>query len=432
MQSEYVVMRTDRDVLAAIWSRMKTALQIVRSPEEQLIVQLAASDIPAAQQLVETSRIDIARIIELSSRHMMTAIVFQRLAQLTLEEPLRSHVMTIARRTTIDAIAFGVTVRSELHRVADLLARAGIDMLVIKGPAVDKDPLRWANDLDVLVSQRDVMRAVGVLTTAGYKYIGSPILDDREKCRLERQLEWNNQFQFASPASGLQVEIHYNLFERDRIRLERLDRFLDSVALFGDSRRWDNELGCHIPAPESSLALLCVHAATKRSPASGAFVLRHAYDIVGLVQKGIEEERFLSLCHAWAIEYYAYASLRLAALCLEARSSFLLASRLKPSLTARMIRLADIQCRCFRGLDSSSSFYRRLYVLYMPSAIGGGWKKSIRWYREAIFAPRWRQEARTGVSRDSPRIYLTYVTHPLERIYRAIERILRPRPSTGR
>jgi hypothetical protein len=45
-----------------------------------------------------------------------------------------------------------------------------------KGFAVDKDPLRRMNDLDVLIDEKDFERVFIVLERAGYRYTGSSIL----------------------------------------------------------------------------------------------------------------------------------------------------------------------------------------------------------------------------------------------------------------
>ncbi len=388
--------------------------------EERLIAALAASQRETAQAIVNTHPIDLAALAHLSAQHMVSTLVLQRLSALQLPAALQERTSALSREAVFATMAANARYRRELALLAGLFADVEIDFVLIKGQAVDKDPLRRTNDLDVLIRQADLQRAFAALEHSGYEYAGSGVLSEKERRRPESQLAWNNQFQFRSPHSGLSVEVHINLFERDRIRLENLDRLLDNIQLFWEGRSWDSELGCFVPAAEASLALLCVHSATKRSPAHNTYILRHAYDIVQLLERGVDQERFLTLCRVWGIAYYAYVSLRLAALSLGAAAPAAAAAQLEPELSARTRRLAEIHCRCFRGLGRASAYHRMRYTLYMPFAIGGGLHKALVWYRQAILPPLWKQEERFGISRSSPAIYLTYLVAPFARAYAAL------------
>ncbi len=367
--------------------------------------------------MIDSAQFDLDGLLRLAERHMVSALVLQRLVGLRLQPDLRARVAPVAEQAILRVMAANALVRQELRRLSKLFGRAGVSFVHIKGLAIDRSPVRITNDLDVLIRREDLERARAALERDGYRYVGSEVISEKEKQRWEKQLTWNNQFQFRSPHGGLTVEVHINLFERDRIRLENLGRLLDSVDEFRQESSFDDELGCLIPSLEASLALLCVHSATKRSPALNTYILRHGYEIVHALQKGIDEARFVELCRSWAIGYYAYVSLRIAAESLGSTEAAATARRLEPLLTRRQQRLAEIHCRCYRGLGRASLVHRARYTLYMPFAIGGGLAKSLLWYWRALFPPLWYQEELFGISRSSPAIYLTYLAGPFVRLY---------------
>jgi hypothetical protein len=392
------------------------------SANERLILELLKNDSSTAERIVRRESVDPTVISTLAERHKVSPLVMQRMSRLTLPATLRDDVTTLAHGLSVIATAFNMEARRELRIVVRVLSEAGVDSLLMKGLAVSKDPRRRFNDLDVLIREPDLSRASAALEAAGYRYRGSNVLNRREKLTPFDSSEWNNQFPYQSPRSRLCVEIHTNLFERDRIRLESLGSILDNVDMFWTDRSWDDELGCHVPTHERTLALICVHSALKRSPAHNTYILRHAYDIAQLLSDGIDRNAFLHLCGAWSIEYFACVSLRLADALLDVPAAAHLVRHLRGALTKRQARLAEIHLRCFRGLGDASLTQRLRYALSMPLAIGGGRRKSLRWYRQLVVPPRWQQETRHGVPRDSIAIIFTYFYGPFIRLIRAWRR----------
>ncbi len=390
--------------------------------EEILALALVRGDTETAQRIADRNRIDLDTLLEICGRHRIAPLALKRLTALSLGDPLRPRVIEAARGAVMAALAHNAGIRAEIARFTELCRAGGIEFLLIKGMAIDKELTRSTNDVDVLIEPADLERTFAALEGAGYRYVGSAVLSSKERRDVRRQLRWNNQFQFQSPDAPLQIEVHIRLFERDRIRLEKLDRLLDRTDLFWEKRRYDGEIECWVPAPEASLALLCVHSATKRSPAHGSYILRHALDIARLLREGLDWDYFLHLCRLWEIEYYAYVSLRLAVLSLGAPRAQALAELLHPALNRRTRFLAGVHCRCYTGLGAPSRPFRMLYRLAMPVAIGGSFRKALRWYRETAFPPLWLQEARIGVPRSSPRLYPTYVAFQLARVGRALAR----------
>lgn len=390
-----------------------------RSIEEALLLTLIAENYGESKQLIKSKDIDFDRLVRLAHRHKLLPLICNRL--LLIAEVLPQEVLENAKRTLIASAALHTHIRHKLHTFTEQCSKHDIDFLLIKGYAIEKSPLRQMSDLDVLINKKDIENTFEVLQSYGYLYVGSGVLSKREMENPQSQYRWNNQYQFQAPDSNLVIEVHTNLFEKDRIRLENLDGLLENVDIFWQNRIWDSDLQCYLPVKEATLALLCVHSATKRSPAANTFIIRQAHDIAKLLENGINEEYYLSICTTFRIQYYAFFSLSLTAKILKSESAEKLSRDLKSTLTKGEKYLGKVHLRCYKGPGNASVLRRKQYALFMPLIIGGGFTKSIRWYKEAIFAPLWIQEKRFGIDRTSPLIYLTYLFGPIYRISNAIK-----------
>ena len=140
----------------------------------------------------------------------------------------------------------------ELFRLLDLFGLAGIEVLPFKGPALawslyETPGLRFMSDLDLLVPPGDVNRAIGLLTSNGYRRcdanIGLRFFSDSGEDLLRRSdgifevdLHWR-----VAPA-------HFNPLDAAEIRSRRV--FIDVA-------------GRQTPAfcPEDLLAYLCLNGA---------------------------------------------------------------------------------------------------------------------------------------------------------------------------
>lgn len=418
-----------------------TIANVNQSAEEAVIVELAANRLTKAQMVVDTCPIDLELIIGLAERHRVSAKVLQRLSSINLPEQLRQPAVAAAQQIIMLTMASNRQIRLELKDVAKALRESEIDFLVIKGMAIDDSDVRRTSDLDILIHEQDLSQAFSCLKAAEYRYVPSDRLKKVEVLDPTKQLRWNHEFKFLSRNSDLSVEIHTNLLERNRVRLEGIADFLDNSGLFWEQKEWNRQLGCYIPSPEASLALLCMHSATKRSPANDTYILRHAHDILLLLERGIDDERFLNLCDSWSIDYFAYVGLYLARISMDSDLPQKLVTTIRARLPRSSLRLGEIHIRCYRGLGTSSPYYRFLYSLLMPFAIGGGIGKSITWYFRALFPTRRNQEIRYGIHRNSPLILTTYVFGPIARLWsailwlvegrrRSLERAIRSRPTS--
>jgi hypothetical protein len=142
----------------------------------------------------------------------------------------------------------------ELFRVLKLLARQGIPAVPFKGPvlaaaAYGELSLRMAGDLDILIEQRNVVRARDILLSAGYRR-QVPFTAAREAAHLRA----SHQYGLVHEESGILVELQWGVtvnYMSSPLDGEGLWTRLDSIVVGGTS----------VPtlAVEDLLLLLCVH-----------------------------------------------------------------------------------------------------------------------------------------------------------------------------
>lgn len=387
-----------------------------RSELSQILLRLLQGDIEEISQLSSDGTVPLEQLLALAGIHLVDGQAASNLLGLSGAEDERRQLLE-ATRFVQAAVAVNMRLKAELFRVGDVLRAAEVPFLLIKGFAIDRSPLRVMNDIDVLIHPIDLERCVNSLLASGYRFMGSEVMSENERRQPMLSSHWNNQFQFISPAYPVSVEIHISPFETQNIRLENLGRLNSDAAPFWQHSSMVAELGCPIPRIEVSLALLCVHATTKRSAAHNTFILRHALDIFRILDSGMDSKTFVQLCRRWEIAYYAYTAISVSAKALERPAAPEFVDSLRGDLTPAQRLLSNVHIKCYRDLFDASRWYRFLYAVFMPWAIGGGFRKSLQWYVRLAFPPRWQQEQRYGVSRSSPAFVLSYVYGPFLRLF---------------
>ncbi len=388
-------------------------------PEEKLLIALTANRINQACSIIKTTPPDYPWLLQLAAKHKLHGIVAQRLLDLAKICDVDLPKADIKASLQL-AVALNLQLKAGFLSIKEILKKLQVDFLLIKGFALDSSPLRAMNDIDILIQENDLKQVFKAMTTAGCTYVGSGVMSKKEFADPFSTLHWNNQFQFITPRTSTHVEIHTALFERDRIRLERLDRFLDRVDLFRAGCRYSADLDCNVPSPEANLALLCIHSTTKRSPAHNTYILRHALDLWSLLEEGIDMNRFINLCREWDIGYYACTAFRLSAIALTLPEIESMAAQLEPLLNKRERLLSQLHLNCYRGPGDAPFLRRKIFALFMPLAIAGGLKKGLSWYRKLLFPPVWYQEERYGITRNSPFFFLSYIYGPFVFIWRSL------------
>jgi hypothetical protein len=152
----------------------------------------------------------------------------------------------------------GLLLTGELLKVVRVLREHGISALPYKGPALAAAAygdvaLRQYCDLDILMSQRDVLRAVKALVARGYR---SGLR--YEPAGTAAYLHWGAEWPLFSPG-GVLIELQWRLAPRYfpvELNIDDLLERATTVALGGGD----------VPtlAPEDNLLILCVHGGKHR------------------------------------------------------------------------------------------------------------------------------------------------------------------------
>lgn len=162
------------------------------------------TDAPTQRVALAGRRADV--LLERVTRERLTGHLVAALRDGRLQAPTPVHDAATAahRRMTWRVLQL----EQVLLRVVDLLAAAGIDIRVLKGPAlartIYRDPaMRTFVDVDVLVPSRDVERATAVLASAGHQR-RLPELRPGFDARFAKSVT------FVDP-SGCEVDLHRSL-----------------------------------------------------------------------------------------------------------------------------------------------------------------------------------------------------------------------------
>lgn len=142
---------------------------------------------------------------------------------------------------------------AELFRLADLFRAAGLETVLVKGPALamrayGDSGSRIFGDLDFIVRQRDILRATELMISAGYDFEISP-----EEIRA---LKIPGQYSFVRKGAPLLVELHTERTMRYFPRGLPVEKFLAA-------RQHELLDGHQIPvlSVEHELVLICIHGA---------------------------------------------------------------------------------------------------------------------------------------------------------------------------
>jgi hypothetical protein len=140
-----------------------------RPREEALVLESAAAAATGESAHRDPGSLDAERLVQLTRRHRMAALLHRSLSGLELDPALRERLAAAARVATARALRQA----GELHRLLASFRAAGVAAAKFKGPAPSAraygDPgLRECSDLDLLVAPEDLGAAGEILRAAGY------------------------------------------------------------------------------------------------------------------------------------------------------------------------------------------------------------------------------------------------------------------------
>jgi Uncharacterised nucleotidyltransferase len=201
--------------------------------------------------------IDWSYLVHIASLHRLWPLLYRNLLTTCAEavpqailDQLREHFHTTARHNLLLTV--------ELLRLLNLFMAHGIHAIPFKGPvlaalAYGNLALREFRDLDILVHQRDVLRAKSLLIAQGYKPMlqfphgeGATYLQARD-------------YIFVREDGGVRVDLQWRITGRAfsfPLDTERLQNHSKSISLAGTTVPY-------LP-PQDLLLILCVHGCKHR------------------------------------------------------------------------------------------------------------------------------------------------------------------------
>ncbi len=142
---------------------------------------------------------------------------------------------------------------AELFRLVDLFRAAGLETVLVKGPtlamrAYGDTGSRIFGDLDLIVRQRDILRATELMISAGYDFEVSP--DEIRAAKIP------GQYSFVRKGAPLLVELHTEQTMRYFPRGLPVEKFFAT-------RQHELLDGHEVPvlSIEHELVLICIHGA---------------------------------------------------------------------------------------------------------------------------------------------------------------------------
>ncbi|MCK5055842.1 MAG: nucleotidyltransferase family protein [Candidatus Aminicenantes bacterium] len=225
-------------------------------PEMEMILRCInpapapAGDRDAAIKEIVKKGIDWNRLVKLALQHRVLPLLYKGLTK-TDDSLLKQEEMAQLKSIYRHNALRNLRQAQNLHRVLELLSSEGIDVIVIKGPALaiqayDDLSLRTFSDLDLLIHSKDFDKIYDTLTNAGFR---SSFPLDKEMKRYWRL--FRRDIGFCDDISG--IDIHHQLTQGPkRISLKE--------------KTWQNQgtaelLFRDIPllSPEHSLFCLSLH-----------------------------------------------------------------------------------------------------------------------------------------------------------------------------
>jgi len=393
--------------------------------------------------ILARERIDWDRLLRTARRNKVLAFALDRLLGCDLPLSVKRRVHDVAKAEIYMAAHDNHVFRAETAAVVEALRDAGIECLLLKGLTLDRSGLRHIGDIDVMVHEHDVLKAVNVLLTLdGYAYrpasddggtlprlIPGP-LSEHEQRRILGQVSWNNEFQVVNVSRHTLVEIHHRIYQPRNPRDEA--HVLPTAVgrnthMFWEQKRYNRELQCYELVPEHALILMCLRSGIKCSPVNGMFRLSVLVDIDTLVDEGIRWDRLTDSSSTLGTSPFVLFSLVLARDLLDTAVPTRVLRRLREDCDRRQVRAMRILRKSFTGLSSSSLCYSKWYMAVSPVVFCDSRKHRLTW---RLMLPIWipsrhRIAMLFGMRPDSPWLIFAYIANPLRWAYRIGMSVLR-------
>jgi hypothetical protein len=199
--------------------------------------------------------IDWVQFIRLALRHGTLPLTYWNLHRIC-PNIVPSGVLGPLRARHDAEAAEGRLLAEELVGILGLLDSQGIPAVPYKGPALAVRlygdlTLRWFGDLDIMIGERDALRARRLLIDRGY----APALQ-LESGQLDQYLRENHEMQFCRADGKVRLDLHWRFTSRSACLAgdpERFLQYLEMISITGEEVR--------SLRLESYLLVLSMHAA---------------------------------------------------------------------------------------------------------------------------------------------------------------------------
>jgi hypothetical protein len=399
--------------------------------EDTVILELCKNkpDRSRINSLVEAASFDWPYFLSAISKHKISPIVLDKLLKYTNARERNTFLIQRAKKEIVEMSRQRNIIKTEFNRIQYELLKKDITCILLKGLSLDFSGLRVIGDIDILVRQKNLIKAIHLMEHSEYVYVGymNRLLNKKEKNNINLQFSWNNQYQLYNRKGSLLLELHTNLFEKTRVYDVNLDALFNNIEVFWKGKRYDNELKCFTLSAEHSVLLMCLHNAIKRSPSNNAFLMRTIVDIDGLVRKGINWSSLTDDSIQFHIVPFVYFSLLFAQRLINTKIPKEVLSALKNRCSRWQLIEVAIHQKCFVSLKHYSIFYSKIYRILSPFVFNAHWKNRIKWLLliPILFPPQWKMAGFFRLDRHSPLVFFTYIANPFRWIYLIVARMLR-------
>lgn len=402
--------------------------------EDRLIIELCKrkKNRKLVDHLIAKDCFDINYFFKIIEKHLIKTFALWELLKYKIPNEIKTTVVTAAKRSLAETTISNRVIVEESIKIAGILKRNNIETILMKGESLNFSRLRQSRDIDIMVREEKLIKSIDILSGRGYRYIGDTInflLNSDEKKDLSLQLKWNNQYQMLNEETGIMIELHTNVFERDRVYSIILNSLLDSIDSFWENRKWNSEIGIYEFSTEDKLLLMCMHNAIKRSPASNKFILRNLVDIENLIEKKPDWNIFINRVKKSKICSYINYSLSLTSILLDAEAPLFVQNELKENLSEKELFIEKVHLFSFQSLERSSILFSNLYKMVAPFIYHSPLKIKLKnlFLFPVFFPPKWRMGHIYNVKDNNPIIYLSYFLNPFRWTYIVLRNLLRKR-----
>lgn len=232
------------------------------SPSPEMARLLACAS-PMPRLVPEGQAIDWPRFMDLATHHHVLPLAYRALKAAAREgEAVPVELLAYLQRRQMAIAAHNVRATAILRRLQRLAESAGIRLVPIKGPALaalayGSTSLRQFEDLDLLVRQEDLLRAVDLLEREGYALREIPPRADRA-----RYAAWLQDWSLQKPGEALHLDLKPVLISHTLSRPSSV-AWMETFCRNLPTGEGESLLA---PGPEAMMLAVCVDGANELWP----------------------------------------------------------------------------------------------------------------------------------------------------------------------